>query len=99
MDPSCGGLLIQPNGWIYSPDRDGDGHYEPVEDCYWQIGAPHNHYIVLRAHFMDIENIPKCAHDFLEVSFSWKESTANKMHLKFIYTVIYFTNILLIFFQ
>lgn len=63
----CGGILIEPNGTILSPDRDFDGVYESNLDCPWLLIAPEGKIIQLIFKYSVIESSEICEFDRAEV--------------------------------
>ena len=67
-ETECGGVLLEPSGWISPPDRDGDGQYDNLEDCEWNITVAEGYVVVLDIMEMDLEEQARCPYDYLRVS-------------------------------
>ena len=67
LDPSCGDVITEPHGIIQNRDRDGDGMYDVMDYCIWNIMAPVDTLIKLDFEMLELESDLHCSKDFLEV--------------------------------
>ena len=64
----CGGLRLEPTGFLRAPDTDADGYYDNDVDCLWIIVAPEDTLIEFEVLQIVIEPATRaCFFDFLEV--------------------------------
>ena len=60
------------DGWIRPLDLNGDGRYDDLINCIWQIAGPEETAIELEIHFLQTEGLyPFCESDNLYVSSSY----------------------------
>ena len=67
LDSNCGGVITKPQTTIQNRDRDGDGMYDIIDYCVWNIVAPVDTLIKIDTEMLELEFEIECRSDFLEV--------------------------------
>ena len=67
LDPNCGGVITESQAIIQNRDRDGDGMYDIIDYCVWNIVAPVDTLIKIDIEMLELEFEIECRSDFLEV--------------------------------